>query len=36
RKHYPPRREIEGLKVRLEGESGGLAQLVRALGAVLV
>lgn len=36
RKHYPPRREIEGLKVRLEGESGGLAQLVQALGAVLV
>ncbi|RMP54549.1 Erythronate-4-phosphate dehydrogenase [Pseudomonas savastanoi pv. retacarpa] len=36
RKHYPPRREIEGLKVRVEGESGELAQLVRALGAVLV
>ncbi|MFA1029589.1 Erythronate-4-phosphate dehydrogenase [Pseudomonas syringae pv. helianthi] len=36
RKHYPPRREIEGLKVRLEGESQALAQLVRALGAVLV
>ncbi|KPY61986.1 Erythronate-4-phosphate dehydrogenase [Pseudomonas syringae pv. solidagae] len=36
RKQYPPRREIEGLKVRLEGESEALAQLVRALGAVLV
>ncbi|EGH43193.1 erythronate-4-phosphate dehydrogenase, partial [Pseudomonas syringae pv. pisi str. 1704B] len=33
---YPPRREIEGLKVHLEGESEALAQLVRALGAVLV
>ncbi|OUM06505.1 4-phosphoerythronate dehydrogenase [Pseudomonas syringae] len=36
RKHYPPRREIEGLQVRLEGESEVLAQLVRALGAVRV
>ncbi|MCF5658578.1 DUF3410 domain-containing protein, partial [Pseudomonas syringae] len=36
RKHYPPRREIEGLKVRLEGHSEALVQIVRALGAVLV
>ncbi|NAS95820.1 4-phosphoerythronate dehydrogenase PdxB [Pseudomonas syringae pv. actinidifoliorum] len=36
RKHYPPRREIEGLKVHLEGESDALTQLIRALGAVRV
>ncbi|AKT29907.1 4-phosphoerythronate dehydrogenase PdxB [Pseudomonas syringae pv. actinidiae] len=36
RKHYPPRREIEGLKVYLEGESDALTQLIRALGAVRV
>ncbi|MFJ4145339.1 4-phosphoerythronate dehydrogenase PdxB [Pseudomonas sp. NPDC089734] len=36
RKHYPPRREIEGLSVRLEGESSVLAQMVQALGATLV
>ena len=36
RKHYPPRRDIEGLQVRLDGESEVLAQLVRALGAVRV
>lgn len=36
RKHYPPRREIEGLKVRLEGPSDALQQMVRALGAQLV
>ncbi|GFM66903.1 erythronate-4-phosphate dehydrogenase [Pseudomonas cichorii] len=36
RKHYPPRREIEGLKVRLEGESEVLRQMVLALGASLV
>jgi len=36
RKHYPQRREIEGLAVRLRGESPQLAQLVNALGAVLV
>ncbi|WP_136475289.1 4-phosphoerythronate dehydrogenase PdxB [Pseudomonas sp. DG56-2] len=35
RKHYPPRREIEGLVVRLHGEAPHLAQMVRALGAVL-
>lgn len=36
RKHYPPRREIEGLKVRLEGDAPQLRQLVLALGAELV
>ncbi|MCY1188385.1 Erythronate-4-phosphate dehydrogenase [compost metagenome] len=36
RKQYPPRREIEGLAVRLRGESSQLAQLVSALGGVLV
>lgn len=36
RKHYPVRREIEGLQVRIEGESQGLAQMVKALGAVPV
>jgi erythronate-4-phosphate dehydrogenase len=33
RKHYPPRREIEGLVVRIMGESEALEQVVRALGA---
>lgn len=33
RKHYPPRREIDGLKVRLNGESAALAAIVSALGA---
>ena len=36
RKNYPVRREIEGLRVHVEGESVALRQLVRALGAVLV
>lgn len=36
RKHYPPRREIEGLAVRVEGEAPALRQMVQALGAVLV
>ncbi|MDD2056177.1 4-phosphoerythronate dehydrogenase PdxB [Pseudomonas sp. GD03860] len=36
RKHYPPRREIEGLSVRLHGDAPRLAQMVRALGGVLV
>lgn len=36
RKHYPVRREIEGLHVHLEGESMALQQLVKALGGVLV
>ena len=36
RKQYPVRREIEGLAVRLRGEAPQLAQVVSALGAVLV
>ncbi|KII28074.1 4-phosphoerythronate dehydrogenase PdxB [Pseudomonas fluorescens] len=36
RKQYPVRREIEGLKVRIEGESPELARIVAALGAVAV
>lgn len=36
RKGYPERREIEGLPVRVRGEAPQLAQLVSALGAVLV
>ncbi|MHC5349849.1 4-phosphoerythronate dehydrogenase PdxB [Metapseudomonas furukawaii] len=36
RKHYPVRREIDGLKVRLQGDAPTLAGIVRALGAGLV
>lgn len=36
RKHYPPRREIEGLQVSVNGQSAVLQQIVHALGAVLV
>jgi erythronate-4-phosphate dehydrogenase len=36
RKHYPPRREIDGLQVRLQGDAPQLAGLVRALGAELL
>ncbi|MNN51651.1 Erythronate-4-phosphate dehydrogenase [compost metagenome] len=36
RKQYPPRREIEGLTVRLRGEAPQLVQMVNALGAVVV
>ncbi|UVE16308.1 4-phosphoerythronate dehydrogenase PdxB [Pseudomonas sp. LS44] len=36
RKHYPPRREIDGLRVTLDGDAPQLAQLVRALGATLI
>lgn len=36
RKHYPERREIEGLAVRVRGDSPQLAQVVAALGATLV
>ncbi|WP_442113319.1 4-phosphoerythronate dehydrogenase PdxB [Pseudomonas sp. NUPR-001] len=36
RKHYPPRREIEGLRVRLHGDAPHLAQMVHALGGVLL
>jgi erythronate-4-phosphate dehydrogenase len=35
RKHYPMRRELDGLRVRLQGEAPELAALVRALGATL-
>jgi erythronate-4-phosphate dehydrogenase len=35
RKHYPARREIEGLSVRINGQSEPLQQLVTALGAVV-
>ncbi|MCX7080193.1 MAG: 4-phosphoerythronate dehydrogenase PdxB [Pseudomonas sp.] len=34
RKHYPLRREIDGLTVRIKGESPALQQIVAALGAV--
>ncbi|MEX5593827.1 4-phosphoerythronate dehydrogenase PdxB [Pseudomonas orientalis] len=36
RKHYPERREIDGLKVRINGESAVLSNIVTALGAVCV
>lgn len=36
RKHYPERREIEGLAVRVRGDAPQLAQVVDALGATLV
>ncbi|KGU82164.1 4-phosphoerythronate dehydrogenase PdxB [Pseudomonas mediterranea] len=36
RKHYPPRREIDSLKVRIEGQSAALQQIVSALGATLI
>ncbi|MCP1467973.1 4-phosphoerythronate dehydrogenase PdxB [Pseudomonas sp. S3E17] len=37
RKHYPERREIDGLKVRIvNGESPALARIVSALGATTV
>ncbi|UVJ42505.1 4-phosphoerythronate dehydrogenase PdxB [Pseudomonas sp. LS1212] len=36
RKHYPARREIEGLRVQIEGQSPVLEQLVDALGCVRV
>ena len=36
RKQYPVRREIEGLKVRIEGDAPGLRQIVEALGATRV
>ncbi|MGE4477220.1 MAG: 4-phosphoerythronate dehydrogenase PdxB [Stutzerimonas sp.] len=35
RKHYPPRREIDGLQVRIEGGDAALERVVRALGARL-
>ncbi|AOE86335.1 4-phosphoerythronate dehydrogenase PdxB [Pseudomonas sp. TCU-HL1] len=36
RKHYPVRREIDGLRVRLAGEAPRLVDIVRALGAQLI
>ena len=36
RKQYPVRREIEGLKVRIEGASPALRQIVAALGAIAI
>ncbi|QXI26907.1 4-phosphoerythronate dehydrogenase PdxB [Pseudomonas vanderleydeniana] len=36
RKHYPERREIEGLAVKINGDSEPLRRMVLALGAVLV
>ncbi|VVO42391.1 Erythronate-4-phosphate dehydrogenase [Pseudomonas fluorescens] len=36
RKHYPLRREIDGLQVRIEGDSPVLHKMVVALGAVAV
>lgn len=36
RKHYPPRREIDSLKVRIEGQSPVLQRIVTALGAIAV
>jgi erythronate-4-phosphate dehydrogenase len=34
RKHYPERREIDGLTVRIKGDSPALRKIVAALGAV--
>ncbi len=36
RKQYPPRREIDGLKVRIGGHNSALATIVEALGARLL
>ena len=36
RKHYPQRREIDGLQVRIDGDSVELQKIVAALGAVAV
>jgi len=36
RKQYPPRREIDGLKVRIGGDNPALATIVEALGARLL
>ncbi|NBA96212.1 4-phosphoerythronate dehydrogenase PdxB [Pseudomonas sp. R5(2019)] len=36
RKHYPIRREIDGLQVRIEGEAPQLAKLVKALGCSII
>ncbi|MGE8501980.1 MAG: 4-phosphoerythronate dehydrogenase PdxB [Pseudomonas sp.] len=34
RKHYPMRREIDGLRVRIQGDAPQLVELVRALGSI--
>jgi erythronate-4-phosphate dehydrogenase len=36
RKHYPLRREIDGLKVRIEGDSPALQKIVAALGSTAI
>jgi len=36
RKHYPMRRETDGLRVHIQGDSGQLAAVVRALGATVL
>lgn len=36
RKHYPQRREIDGLQVRIEGDSAELQKIVAALGATAI
>ncbi|CAH0302471.1 4-phosphoerythronate dehydrogenase PdxB [Pseudomonas brassicacearum] len=36
RKHYPPRREIDSLKVCIDGQSADLQQIVTALGATAI
>lgn len=36
RKHYPSRREIDSLHVRINGESAALRQIVEALGATVI
>ncbi|VVO03487.1 4-phosphoerythronate dehydrogenase PdxB [Pseudomonas fluorescens] len=36
RKHYPLRREIDGLQVRVEGDSPELSKMVAALGATAI
>lgn len=36
RKHYPMRRETDGLRVRIQGDSGQLIAVVRALGATVL
>ncbi|MDR9752838.1 4-phosphoerythronate dehydrogenase PdxB [Pseudomonas sp. SZMC_28357] len=36
RKQYPPRREIDGLSVRVDGESPALQKIIAALGATAI
>jgi erythronate-4-phosphate dehydrogenase len=35
RRHYPMRREIDGLSVKLQGDAPQLVQMIKALGATL-